>query len=638
MLKKAKDIFYDVFYNDDSKLKTIVFWMFATLPLIIADVFLRYVINPVVMNNFYNVVPVLFNIFWIFLMIYVCRYILPKKAGRIVYACFAVLFGVWFFANYISFKMFSRYLWIESVSLVSEASNYIATVFNYVNIKVVLIFIIYIGSIIIACSLWSKRYIKNKLVRFIPVVISIIGIIGVNTFMNFAIKKDKAIGAWEVWEKPTLIYDKFTDANKSLNVAGLYQYTFKSLYKAIFNTSPITAEEEEQIDSFFESKAENPDNSMTGILKDKNVIFVLMESMDFAFINNKYTPTIKYMMDNGINFNNHYMPHVGMGYTFNAEFAANTGYYCPSNESSASIFTKNSFPFALANMLNNEGYNSTSFHYNVRNFYNRATMHRQFGYKDYKSFMNYLSIEKCVQDSEAAKSDTIYNMMTENEKFLDFIITYSPHLPYDTEDNKLKGALGNYPELLDDSMDLEFRNAYLLAHDTDEFFRVLLERLKEDKLLEDTVIIAFTDHYAYGISDKEKLLDLRKQKDNDILERVPFFIYSPSLKPVKVNKVTSTIDILPTVSNIMGLEKCKYYIGNDAFDENYNGFVYFADGSWYDGKIHYKVGDDYKYSESELEYIKEMNENIAKITAINDYAISTDYFSRIKLKGENYGI
>ena len=46
----------------------------------------------------------------------------------------------------------------------------------------------------------------------------------------------------------------------------------------------------------------------------------------------------------------------------------------------------------------------------------------------YVSFMKYLSIEKCVQDTEAAKSDELYDMMakTENgERFLDFII--KPH-------------------------------------------------------------------------------------------------------------------------------------------------------------------------------------------------------------------
>ena len=372
------------------------------------------------------------------------------------------------------------------------------------------------------------------------------------------------------------------------------------------------------------------DNEMTGIFKDKNVILVLMESMDNWMINDKYTPTIRYMMKNGINFSNHFMPNVGAGYTFNAEFAVNTGYYCPSTETSASIFTKNLFPFALANMLDRDGYVSTSFHFNSRNFYNRAVMHRQFGYKDYKSFMDYLPIEKCVQDSETVKSDTIYNMMTENEKFFDFIITYSAHLPYNTEDNKLKDALVNYSELIDDSLDVEARNALLLAHDTDEFFKVLLKRLDEDGLLKNTVIVAFTDHYSYGISDKNKILELRGTPEAEIIEKTPFFIYLPEIKPKEVTKVTSAIDILPTVVNMLGLEKCNYYMGNDAFDENYGGYVYFPNGSWYDGNIYYKSGE--AYQDEYKEYIESMNKYFAKLSNINDYVISTDYFSRLKRK------
>lgn len=257
-------------------------------------------------------------------------------------------------------------------------------------------------------------------------------------------------------------------------------------------------------------------------------------------------------------------------------------------------------------------------------------MHRQFGYKDYKSFMSYLSIEKCVQDSEAVKSDKVYKMMTENEKFMDFIITYSAHLPYDTVDNKLKGALENYPDLIDDNLDSETNNALLLAHDTDEFFRILLERLKEDNLLEETVIVGFTDHYSYGL-DSDKVLKLRGNLENEILERTPFFIYSPSLEAVEVTKVTSALDILPTLINIFGFEKNEYYLGNDAFDDNYTGLVYFPNGSWYDGNIYYKPGD--LYPAEIQDYIESINRYIMKVTDINDYVILTDYFSRLTRKG-----
>ena len=257
-------------------------------------------------------------------------------------------------------------------------------------------------------------------------------------------------------------------------------------------------------------------------------------------------------------------------------------------------------------------------------------MHKQFGYKDYKSFMNYLSIEKCIQDSEAVKSDEIYGMFTENEKFLDFIITYSAHLPYDKEDNKLKGAMENYPELVDENLELETRNALLLAHDTDEFFRILLKRLNEDELLKDTVIVAFTDHYSYGISDKEKIRELRGKDSEEILERTPFFIYSPGLKAREVTKVTSSIDILPTLINMFGFEFSKYYIGNDAFDDNYTGLVYFPNGDWYDGEFYYKNGEI--CSEDNQQYVESINRYILEISNINDYVISTDYFSRLSRK------
>ena len=229
----------------------IFFWIFSILPLVTADAVLRYALNPMYMSFFYNIVPILFNVFWIFLVVYTCRYILPKKIGRIIYVVFVMLFGIWFFANFISFKVFSKFLWLKSIFLASEASNYISVVGQYMSIKVVLVTIIYIGSIIITCILWGDKRIENKSKRIIPFVLSIIGVVLVEILMNVAIARDKLTGAWEVWDKPTLVYDKFVDPNKSLNVAGLYQYTFKSIYKAFFNDDKISADMEEETDTFF---------------------------------------------------------------------------------------------------------------------------------------------------------------------------------------------------------------------------------------------------------------------------------------------------------------------------------------------------------------------------------------------------
>lgn len=606
-------------YLEKSK---VIFLFFATLPLILADFVLRYSLNYIEMvPKIYNIVPILFTVFWTVLFMHIFWAVLPEKIGRIVYVIFTIAFGVWFFANFVCYKIFSHFLWFENVFLASEASKYISSVVPYLNIFAFLVFMIYIISILITCKLWTKAEMNGKL-KYGILILLILGIIGLQIFMNYSNKKAVAAGAWEVWENPALVYSKFEDANKSLSVAGFYQYTLKNIGKMIFKPKRMSDAEENFANEFFSSKIIN-DNDMTGILKDKNVIFVLMESIDEWMITEKYMPTIKYMMNNGINFKNHYMPNMGMGYTFNAEFAANTGYYCPSDESSASVYTRNTFPLSFANLLNGEGYRATSFHFNNKNFYNREAMHIMMGYDRYESFMKYLPLEKCVIDSEAVKNDEIYKLMTEGDKFMDFVITYSAHLPYTVYDNKLTGISENYAELRDENLDEELNNAYLLAHDTDEFFRILLERLKEDNLLNDTVIVGFTDHYAYGIQDKEKL---DKLKDgNKPLENCPFFIYYPGISKVEVNKVTNTTDILPTLLNLFGI-KSNYCIGRDAFDNDYNGIAYFPDGTWYDGDIFFERNKE--YPKEKLEYIEEVNNYLNKLQTVNDYVIKSNYFLR----------
>ena len=198
------------------------------------------------------------------------------------------------------------------------------------------------------------------------------------------------------------------------------------------------------------------------------------------------------------------MPNMGSGYTFNSEFSMNTGFHCPTSTSSSSVYTNNSFEYAMPNMFVKEGYNVNSFHFNSETFYNRKVMHSKFGYAKYHCLMDYMPEDKCVLDSEVPLNDTVYQYMTEG-KFFDFFISYSAHLPYNVIDTRIGGALEKYPELVDKSLDQETQVINVLAHDTDQFFKTLIDRLKADGLYENTVIIGVADHYAYGYKDREKL-------------------------------------------------------------------------------------------------------------------------------------
>lgn len=601
------------------KIKKITSAVLMALPLAVFDVFLRLYIGNVVLDGASGyIIPVVFNILWITLICSLCVS-LPKIAGRIVYALLTVIFGIWTFANYIYHCIFKQFLWIGDIIMAGEGSDYIGVIFDYVSpVMLSLIVIAFAAYIVIVCKI---SYFGTCKKGFIVPLICAVGISVVNYGFLYAAKVEKDNGRWEIWQRPALIYSEYRDSKKSMYTSGLYQYTYKSIEKVLKRDDTDVEAETAFAQKYFDK--DSSENEMSGIFEGKNVIFVLMESIDDFLISEEYTPEIKRMTENGINFKNHFSPNMGAGYTFNSEFAANTGFYCPSNESSASIFTKNSYPQTIANRLKEKGYTTAAVHFNSRQFYNREVMYKKWGYDNYYCLMDYMPIEKCVIDSDAVKNDKVFELMTGKKPFMTYFITYSAHLPYDKEDNKLKGTKEYYPGLVNNSEDNELSNLRLLAHDTDEFFRILNERLEQEGIAEDTVIVAYTDHYAYGMNNKELLKSESINAGSEILEKTPFFVYCKGMKPKTVEKVTSTVDILPTMGNLLGLEKHTGLMGNDAFSDD-GGMVYFSDGRWFDGNVLYKPGE----SDASDSYNAKINKFVSDCTRVNDFVVEYDFFQK----------
>ena len=47
-----------------------------------------------------------------------------------------------------------------------------------------------------------------------------------------------------------------------------------------------------------------------------------------------------------------------------------------------------------------------------------------------------------------------------------------------------------------------------------------------------------------------------------------------------MDKTASTVDLVPTLLNMMGIETGYSYLGRDIFDEAYEGYAVFSDGSF----------------------------------------------------------
>ena len=159
---------------------------------------------------------------------------------------------------------------------------------------------------------------------------------------------------------------------------------------------------------------------------------------------------------------------------------------------------------------------------------------------------------------------------------------------------------------------------------------LLLQNLEEKKLLDNTVIDIFTDHYLYTIEDKS-ILEKYKETNNNLINKTPFFIWSKDTKKTNINKVTSQLNILPTVLNLFGINyKPNNYIGTDALNPEYEGIVFFNDYSWYDGNVYVKDGIVTNDKNISYDKLEEKNYYISYITKKNDLALKYNYFKHHK--------
>ena len=612
--KKIKDI-----------LKKYYYLILAALSLLLPDILLRGLVGATVFKEAYvPVVSWIFSVCWIGLILFVCAALLPKRIGKIVYAVITLLFAILAVCQYVYFNIFNQFFWIKSIALASEGTNYIGYAVSNMSAKLVVCTVVSVVSLMLAVIKWRRIRVSNRkqlFFGFIPVA----GILLAHLFMQPALARESA-NEWDSWNKPRVVYQQFTDANKGFETTGLYQFVFYDTYRTLFGRDTYDETGFLAADAYFAEKSNPTANPYTGMFEGKNVIAVMMESMDTWMLDKKYTPTLCHMMENGIHFSNYNSAFFGVGFTLSSEFAFNTGFFTPVSAGSASKFSKNTFPYSLARQFKEAGYATNSFHFNNSEFYNRGIMHKTFGYEKYNCLTDFgLTNVEAQLDSSMMLNDAVYRKMTEKEPFFDFVITYSAHLPYYKEDAKLKLALERYPELIDPELPAEINHAKILAADTDAFFRLLLERLEEDGLLENTVIVAFTDHYAYGISDPELLEEC---KEGELKYHVPAFIYTKDMKPMKVKKPMMTIDWIPTLLNLFLPNPGGAYIGNDVLDPENAGFAYFENWSWMDEAMYYDPSAQEVVPSKHIGRVQKQNARVKESMKINDAVVLGDYYKK----------
>lgn len=94
---------------------------------------------------------------------------------------------------------------------------------------------------------------------------------------------------------------------------------------------------------------------------------------------------------------------------------------------------------------------------------------------------------------------------------------------------------------------------------------------------------------------------------------------------VEVDKVCSSVDIVPTLVNLFNLGDVSVYMGHDIFDDSYDGIAYFADGSWLTKDAYYYNGNIVKGSLNQEE-IDKINQEVLDTINVNDNILHSDYY------------
>ncbi|NLC66999.1 MAG: sulfatase-like hydrolase/transferase [Clostridium sp.] len=391
-----------------------------------------------------------------------------------------------------------------------------------------------------------------------------------------------------------------------------------------------TDERFRNIHMYISKKDPTAKNEISGKYKDYNLILITAEGFSDYAVNKEVTPTLYKMLHEGYNFTNFYNPIWGVS-TSDGEYVATTGLIPKSGVWSMYKSSENSMPFAMGNQLSKLGYKTMAYHNHTYDYYERHLSHPNLGY-EYKGLGSGLDVKPTWPESDLEMMELTFDEYANDIPFHAYYMTVSGHMRYSNSANYIAYKNKEYVKELDLN---EGSKAYLATQiELDKAMEYLLDKLEEKGIAENTLIAISADHYPYGL-DKKDIDDLRGEKveENFELYRSSFILYSKSMKAETIERPVSSLDIIPTISNMMGLEfDSRLMMGIDMFSKT-DPLVIFLNKSFITDKGRYNsVTREFIPNEGVTVpdgYVKEMLNEIEKKFYYSSEILDLDYYNKV---------
>ncbi len=381
---------------------------------------------------------------------------------------------------------------------------------------------------------------------------------------------------------------------------------------------------------YFSNTIPTNKNEHTGLFEGKNLVWFIAESFDYIAIDKEITPTLYKMAKEGFNFTNFYTP-VFLS-TIDGEYITKTGLLPKSGVWSLYRSSENHLPFTLGHLFRNIDYKTTAYHNGQATYYRRHLSHPNLGYNYYACWRDLnINCNLWPQSDLEMIEATAGDYVSENQPFMTYYLTISGHLRHNRYNAM---AIKNW-NVVKDLPYSEAVRCYLAQHvELDKALEKLISYLEEMGLAEETVIAISSDHWPYGLTI-EQLNEKAENNRDDSFERdrMPFIIWHKGIKGEQVEKLGSSIDILPTLSNLFGLEyDSRLLMGRDLFSDA-EPIVIYSNRSWITDKGKYnnvnKQFEPNENEEVEEGYIERINQTIYNRFHISRLILEQDYYRKL---------
>lgn len=352
---------------------------------------------------------------------------------------------------------------------------------------------------------------------------------------------------------------------------NVLEIDFDALIKG--ETDPVIAD----MHRYFRAQEPSMKNKYTGVFEGYDLIWIVGEAFSTFALDETHTPTLTRLANEGFVFKNFYNPIWGVS-TSDGEYVATTGLIPKNGVWSYYRSSFNYMPFGFGNLFRPLGYSARAYHNHTYTYYDRDLSYPNMGY-DYKGLGSGLEVEETWPESDVEMMEKTVPEYVGDPNFLVYYLSVSGHLNYNFFGNAMSAK---HREEVADLPYSEAPRAYVACQmEFDQAIGLLLDELEKSGRLDHTVIVISGDHYPYGL-EIEEMEELHGSGFDDRfgIYKSTLIIWNSLMERTEVDKLCSSLDIMPTLANLFGLDfDSRLIMGRDILSDT-PGLVMFNDRSF----------------------------------------------------------